>query len=131
MLINKNPKTDWKKGDICFIHEHWTDNIEKAQIKAIETQNGKTVYHVHCLDTYGDTSRHAEHLFRTKEEGQNAVADKSNEKMAKYEAMMTDVESLIRFAYEHNVHPCEEYTDWEAINAYKNRALALLGIHLD
>lgn len=129
MLTNKNFKTDWKTGDTCFIHDHWTDSIYKAVIrKTTNDDNGKTVYIVENKDIFGTTDRYAEHLFLTREEGIAAVNAENASRQAAYEAEITDVESLVRFAYTHNVHHCEEYTDWEARAAYKKRAEELLGI---
>lgn len=129
MLTNKNFKTDWKAGDTCFFHEHWTDDIHKGIIKKITTDgNGKTVYTIDDKDIFGTTDRYAEHLFSTREEGIAAINAENASRRAAYEAEITDVESLVRFAYAHNVHPCAEYTDYEACAAYKKRAEELLGI---
>ena len=129
MLTNKNFKTDWKAGDTCFFHEHWTDDIHKGIIKKITTDgNGKTVYTIDDKDIFGTTDRYAEHLFSTREEGIAAINAENASRRAAYEAEITDVESLVRFAYSHNVHPCAEYTDYEACAAYKKRAEELLGI---
>lgn len=132
MLTNKNFRTDWKVGDTCYIHEHWTDTIHKAIVKRLETdRDGKTVYAVDDKEVRGTTSRYAEHLFSTREEGIAAMNAENASRQAAYEAEITDVESLVRFAYTHNVHPCEEYTDYEARAAYKKRAEELLGITLE
>lgn len=42
-----------------------------------------------------------------------------------YKAEITDLESLIAFPLEHNVGQCDEYTDYEAIRAYKERTAEL------
>lgn len=129
MLTNKNFKTNWKAGDTCFFHEHWTDDIHKGIIKKITTDgNGKTVYTIDDKDIFGTTDRYAEHLFSTREEGIATINAENASRRAAYEAEITDVESLVRFAYAHNVHPCAEYTDYEACAAYKKRAEELLGI---
>lgn len=128
MLTNKNFKTDWKTGDTCFIHSEWT-GIRKGVIKKIKnTDSGKTIYIVENGKVFGTIDRYAEHLFSTKEEGIAAMNAKNAARQAAFEAEITDVESLVRFAYTHNVRPCEEYTNWEACAAYKKRAEELLGI---
>lgn len=128
MLTNKNFRTDWKTGDTCFIHSEWT-GIRKAVIKKIKnTDSGKTIYIVENKDIGGVIDRYAEHLFSTREEGIAAINAENASRRAAYEAEITNVESLVRFAYTHNVHPCEEYTGYEARAAYKKRAEELLGI---
>lgn len=132
MLTNKNFRTDWKVGDTCYIHEHWTDSIHRAVVKRLETdRDGKTVYVVEDKEISGTTGRYAECLFSTREDGIAVMNAKNASRQAAYEAEITDVESLVRFAYDHNVHPCEEYTDYEARAAYKKRAEELLGITLE
>lgn len=132
MLTNKNFRTDWKVGDTCFIHEHWTDSIHRAVIRKIEKDGeGRTAYTVDDKEVPGTTGRYAECLFSTREEGIAAMDAENAGRQAAYEAEITDVESLVRFAYGHNVHPCEEYTDHEARAAYKKRAEELLGIALE
>lgn len=123
MLTNENFRTDWKTGDTCFIHEAWTDNIHKGIIRKITTDdNGKTIYIIDNKDIFGTTDRYAEHLFSTRDEGIAAVNAENASRQAAYEAKITDIKSLVRFAYTHNVRPCEEYTNWEACAAYKKRA---------
>lgn len=38
------------------------------------------------------------------------------------------IEDLVRFAYQHNVGPADEYTDWIARTIYAEKAKELLGI---
>lgn len=129
MLTNKNFKTDWKTGDTCFIHEAWTDSIRKAVIKKIKnTDSGKTVYIVENKDIGGVIDRYAEHLFSTRKEGIAAMNAVNAARQAAFEAEITDVESLVRFAYTHNIHSGGVYEDCEARAAYKKRAEELLGI---
>lgn len=128
MLTNENFKTNWKVGDTCFIHSEWT-GIRKGVIKKIKnTDSGKTIYIVENRKVFGTIDCYAEHLFSTKEEGIAAMNAENAARQAAYEAEITDVESLVRFAYTHNVRPCEEYTNWEARAAYKKRAEEILGI---
>lgn len=55
----------------------------------------------------------------------NAV---SAEQVRKYENMITDVPSLVRFCLTHNISGCADCGDPEARAAAKNRAAALLNI---
>lgn len=48
-----------------------------------------------------------------------------------YKDSIKDVNDLIRFMYNENVATAEEYTDWNARRAAKERTLELLGIELD
>lgn len=131
MLTNENFRTDWKTGDTCFIHSEWT-GIRKGVIKKIKnTDSGKTIYIVENKDIGGVIDRFAEHLFSTQEEGIAAMNAENAARQAAFEAEITDVESLVRFAYTHNIHSGAVYEDCKARAAYKKRAEELLGINFE
>lgn len=129
MLKNPNPKTDWKVGDTCYYQETWTQTICSGTIKEIANPGGVARVegnkeHPGCIGCCFDR------LFATKEEALATAKAESIALVKKYEDEMPDVAAVIRFAYDHNVSTCEEYTDWEARTAYRNRAKALLGLDL-
>lgn len=55
---------------------------------------------------------------------------KRRETIDKYLEEIKSVEDLVQFMYSHCCARCEEYTDWEAREAVRVRALELLGVNL-
>lgn len=59
------------------------------------------------------------------------MKQKTENIVKEYKDSIKDVNDLIRFMYNENVATAEEYTDWNARRAAKERTLELLGIELD
>ena len=69
--------------------------------------------------------------YDTREALINKLTQDRDAKIERYMAEITDVESLIKFMYEHTIAPAEEYTDHEARDACREMAKRLLNIELD
>lgn len=129
-MKNPNPKRDWKPGDPCFFLASWSGAVTKARISEIHNDPHPYARLV-CLEPApGDTCRCLDELFLTSRDAQDAAVSASNGRRDAFESEIRTVEDLVRFGFEHCVCRAEEYTDWEARDAYKNRAKVLLGLDL-
>lgn len=66
--------------------------------------------------------------WESKEACLRAEARRAKLQTKEYEESITDVESLVRFLFEHDVH--SEYKDYDAEAAARKRARELLGIEI-
>lgn len=140
-MIVKENNTKLKIGDIAYFQEFWSGAIEKCKIKEISEQDGNVLAEVKSIasvdrngekicDTYGTSTRLLDHLFATHQEA-FADADRNFANIkSKYLNEIKDLEDLLRFPMEHCFNG-EEYTEYEAIAAYKQRVKELVGIDLD
>ena len=129
-----------KVGDIAYYHEHWSDSIVKCKIASIKNIGEKEFAEVEDVgivdledkiicDTYDIRTRPISTLYPTVTSAYKAYNDKNEELKQKYLEEITDVHDLIRFPLDHCLNG-DEYTDYVAIAAYKERARELLGINL-
>lgn len=72
----------------------------------------------------GITHQLPDNLFATKEEAIAAAKQESQDWVDDYKKEITDIASLVAFPLSHTFY-AEEYTDYEAIRAYKERAKEL------
>lgn len=131
MLKNKYPTADWRVGERCFYQETWSQNVVSGTIKKLETSEGAVVATIDGgPEMPGCVGRPLDTLFKTRAAATAAAQEASRERIFAYESEMPDVDRLVAFAWTHNVATCEEYTDWEARAAFKNRVRALLALEL-
>lgn len=132
---------DIKIGDKVWFEEYWTQRVLYGYVEAFSTEQKISVgqrVKVRGLknNTAFDKNSTAyvklENLYRSKNDCIKGIQEKNDKIVAEYKAEITDLESLIAFPLKHNVGQCEEYTDYEAIRAYKERAAELgLAINLE
>lgn len=132
--MNKN---DIKVGNKVWFQEYLTERIVYGIVEQIgDNEIGNDVVKIHgkhydngnsflgpCWKSFKD-------IYKTKYDCINDVRAKKDVIVKKYKAEIVDLYSLINFPLEHNVGQCDEYTDYEAIRAYKERA-AELGFDID
>lgn len=131
MIFNANPKTDWRLGQTCFFIQSYSDLVVEARIRDVYNSPDFPAATLSGVSVYGTSDMPLHALFETSEEAHAAQKAHHFSKVQGFEAEMPDVASMVRFAYTHQVGVCEEYTDWAAREAYKNRAKSLMGIDLD
>ena len=130
-----------KVGDIVYFYEHWTDSIEKGKIESLNEFDGvKTaeVKHIGIVDmdgatickTYGTSTRKIEALYPSSTAAYEAYFKKNIENTNKYKDEIKTLKDLVVFPL-YNCLNGEEYTDYDAKEAYKQRAKELLGIDLN
>ena len=136
----KSKEKNMKVRDIAYYYEHWSDSIVKCEIVSIKEIDGKEFAEVKDIgtvdmedeiicNTYGTSTRLASILYPTVESAYKAYYDKNEELKQKYLEEITDVQDLIRFPLDHCLNG-DEYTDYVAVAAYKEKARELLGINL-
>lgn len=112
-------KENWTERIVCgFVSEITRRSDNKDHIIKIK---GKS----YLEDSFiGITYQSPDNLFTTKEKAIAAAKKESQEWVDNYKAEITDIASLVAFPLSHTFY-AEEYTDYEAIRAYKERAKEL------
>lgn len=126
-MININ---DIKIGQKVWYQEHWSQMIVWGKVtKITKFDNNEDGIKV-TGEAYergsapGTTTQPLNNLFATKHEAIDAIK-KANQKIVDdYKKEITDIASLVAFPLSHTFY-AEEYTDYEAIRAYKERAKEL------
>lgn len=127
-MININ---DIKINQKVWFKEHWTERIVCGFVREITKHSDNENYIIeikgksYSEDSFiGTTHQSPDNLFATKEEAIAAVKKENQKRVDNYKAEITDIASLIAFPLSHTFG-AEEYTDYEAIRAYKERAKEL------
>lgn len=126
-MININ---DIKIGQKVWYQEYWSQMIVWGKVtKITKFDNNEDGIEV-TGEVYeegsavGTTTQPLNNLFATKYEAIMAIK-KANQKIVDdYKAEITDIASLVAFPLSHTFY-AEEYTDYEAIKTYRERAKEL------
>lgn len=127
-MININ---DIKINQKVWFKETWTERIVCGFVSEI-TRHSDNEGHIikvkgksYLEDSFiGITHQSPDNLFVTKEEAIAAAKQESQDWVDDYKKEITDIASLVAFPLSHTFY-AEEYTDYEAIRAYKERAKEL------
>ena len=114
-----------------WFKENWTGRIVCGFVSKI-TRRSDNKDHIikikgksYLEDSFiGITHQSPDNLFVTKEKAIAAAKKESQEWVDNYKAEITDIASLVAFPLSHTFY-AEEYTDYEAIKAYRERAKEL------
>lgn len=79
---------------------------------------------------YDDQDCDLDQVFLTKEGCLEFAKSQSEDIISDYKQQISSVTDLIQFMYDKNVARCNEWTNWEACEATRQRAEELLGIKL-
>lgn len=127
-MININ---DIKIGQKVWFKESWAERIVCGFVNEITKHSDNENYIIeikgksYLEDSFiGTIHRSPDNLFATKEEAIAAAKKERQEWVDDYKAEITDIASLVAFPLSHTFY-AEEYTDYEAIRAYKERAREL------
>lgn len=118
---------NYKIGDIVYVNGIW-NVAEKCEITSERDSNG--VYSVHSLDSGGSFGALTDNVFPTKEDAIAAHKRKSEENIVRYKEEIKNLNDLLEFPL-NNCFCGEEYTDYDAREAYKIRVKELTGIVLE
>lgn len=121
-MINKN---DITLGERVWFRETWTERIVYGIVDDIK--NDYTVVRGKSSDDdsfIGTLYKMFDNIFTSREQCMQAVKEENDSLVAAYKEEITDVNSLINFPLNHSFG-AEEYTDYEAIRAYKEKAAEL------
>lgn len=128
----------YKPNDTIFVYESWTDNIYKATVNKVDEEKQIVdIFYENLVDRDGNEltffNGMASYPFdRVYDTVQDAYAYKDNmhtEQVNKYLEEIQTKEDLINFPLTHCL--CgNEYTDYDAVEAYKIKVRALLRIDI-
>lgn len=126
-MININ---DIKIGQKVWYQEYWSQMIVWGKVTKI-TKFENNEYGIEVTgevyaegSSVGTTTQPLNNLFATKYEAIEAIKKANQKRVDDYKAEITDIASLVAFPLSHTFY-AEEYTDYEAIRAYKERAREL------
>lgn len=126
-MININ---DIKIGQKVWFHEYWSQMIVWGRVtKITKFDNNEDGIEVRG-EVYekgsapGTTTQPLDNLYATKEEAIEAIRKSNQAQVDTYKKEITDIASLVAFPITHPFG-MEEYTDYEAIRAYRERAKEL------
>lgn len=121
----------FKNGITVYVNSTWNVEEECTILDYIEDESGagKNFYKIHSSVHGGTFGATEDCIFATKEEAREAHLKASTQLIDKYKSEIKNLEDLLRFPLEHCF--CgEEYTDYEALSAYKARVTELTEIFL-
>lgn len=124
-------------GDTVYIYEHWSSGIIRATVVEC-VENG---YEIKCKEfvdkqgngvgsSYGNMTVAANNIWATVDEAFNEIERRKLDSVTKYCEEIKTINDLIAFPIHHCLNG-EEYTNYEALKAYKIRAKELLNIDIE
>lgn len=118
---------DVKIGNKIYFQEPWTGACTAAVIKDIKlTEDGKPYFTVNCTDgDVGSIDCMPEECYQTKEECNIAMRAKNKKEIKEYKNSMRTIDDMLNFALNNVIACAEEYTDWNARQAFIERATEL------
>lgn len=131
-LKNPNPKTDWKPGDIAYYFDSWSEQLICGKIDKlfdVPTKDGRKLTAARFRDGIA-RSRLLDELFINKKSALESYEQSREDKIAAYMSTIQSVNDLVAFGYTKNVAHAEEYTNYEAREAYRRKAKELLNLDL-
>lgn len=131
-------KSEFKIDQKVWFLEPWSKMPKCATIVAFGTIKPDKVYPferktatLHWLDG-GTNTMLVEDLYSSQEELLQVESKKSRKRIEKMKEEMKDVKDLIQFMFDNVVSSgAEEYVDWDARTAVKERTKELLNIELE
>ena len=124
-------KTNTNVGDIVYFVEYWTDHVTKARVT--EVSDGGVYFNcISVVDKDGQDIQRSigsagalwDGLFQTAKDAYDTRDKKHDAQIKAYCEEIQTIEDLVRFPLEHCLIG-DEYTDWDAYYAYKQRAQEL------
>ena len=136
-LINQNPSSDWKSGQIAYFEKpDEPDKIDWGEVHSVQkppTMNPDDIhlYRVNVLYQRLLYDFTPDRLFKSYAQAEQALKDRSAAKSNAYAAEIRTAEDLIRFMYAHGFSISNGTCQAEAIrNAIKSCAESLCDIRL-
>lgn len=130
-------KEDVKIGNIVFYKKNWDGFITQAKVielkPSLTTEDDyyvklKNICHPELTkkdilyNATGITFLSIYEIYKSMDELKIGIKKKENEIIQKYKSEIKNINDLINFPF-HHCFCGEEYTDYEAIQAYKERAM--------
>jgi len=112
---------------VYFVDSFGIDTGKIKSVQKTKDTNGCVVFYT--IDTkLGEIKCIDQDIFETFGKATMAKVNRSKQKRKNYESKITNIPELLSFMIS-QMH-CEEYTDYEAIEASKNKIKELLGIEI-
>jgi len=123
-------------NDTVYIYEHWSQGIIRASV----VECLENAYEIKCKEfvdkqgnrissSYGNMTVTINNIWKTVEEAFNEIEKRKLDEVSKYCDEIKTIEDLVLFPIRHCLNG-EEYTNYEALKAYKKRAKELLNIDI-
>lgn len=128
VLENPNPRADWKTGDTAWYKSIYAydDTIHSGTVR----QRGQCGATMKDDVTGSFVTLPFTAMFDSAGSASKELAREHRKTVDAYKNEIPDIAGLAAFAYTHEVCRCEEYTDWAAREAYREKTLELLGLNL-
>lgn len=122
-------KKDLKIGTIVYCNTTYNTALKGRITSNIKETNGMYYYEVSGIDIRGSFVCRISDMFLTKDDALEDYNKKSKNQVEEYKSNINSLEDLLRLAVS-NMY-AEEYTNYEAIQAVKERSKELFGIELE
>ena len=123
-----------KVGDTCYFKDHWTEGFIKGIIICVNDDDyvievHHTVNHFgeKLYDRVGTQGAKKDETFETIEELVAYSENKSQKQVDLYLQEIKTIEDFIQFPLNHCING-NEYTDYDALTAYKQKAASLFNV---
>ena len=113
-------------GDIVFVNSRY-NVAEKCKVENLNSEDN--IYYVKSIDNFGSFCTKEDKMFETKDKALEAYGRKCAELIKAYKEDIKDLRTLLEFPLRHCFNG-EEYTEYEAKEAYILRVKELTGIDL-
>lgn len=124
------PNREWVIGDTGWILSQY-NGVEEVLVLSdrIKDKDAKTPYYRVCGKAYGDeTFQFEDMIFESQGEANRYIENYKNSKIDCYKERIKSKEDLLNFIV--GFMYCNEYTNYEAIAAAKEKCLELFGIQI-
>ena len=125
-----------KKGNTVFFKDKMSNLILQGTAESLVFDtNDKKYYDIRGT---GDMKKsfiglrtvYSKDIFLSFEDCINSVRNTNDKIVKDYENEINDIHDLVKFLFKHPCNNAEEYTDYNAAKAAKNKALELLNLKL-
>ena len=122
----------FENGRTVFVNSTYNTAEECTVVSFTEHESstGESVYVVHSTVNGGTFGVTADNVFPSKLKALAAAEIERQNKISEYKREIKNLNDLLQFP----LHHCfcgDEYTDWEAVEAYKTRAKELTGLNCE
>ena len=124
-------------GDKVFVIEKWSDAVIMGTVEECSHPDYVKIHNACFVDrngqacgkTYGTSNISYAHLYKTADAAWKTLDQINNKVIKSYQQSIKTIQDLVEFPLDHCLIG-EEYTDWQAIQVYKDKCKELLGINL-
>ena len=124
--VGENNMNRFHENDIVYVNSAY-NVAEKCKIVDYPySKDNKNIYGVRSLEHGGTFGATPEQVFGTKEEALRTAKAVSCARIMLYKEHLNSIKDLLEFSVDNCL--CGEYTDWDALQAFKERAKDITGL---